>query len=329
METVRKIVNDPELFKESRYALVKSLPGDLGSLSLGYSNGEPKIYLTKLVGSEGCIDWNLASFLSTWKQAITERKFTPELASLFQGVTNELMPGFAFDIATFHWFLRPHAQNTKVGFALFGSRSFNVLTQNDPNSLQNLQFLSENIHDLLPSSSFVFRRWATDAAVGEVSADIFVMVSSTSNIFLQVCFKFLFNPATLSANAINQMSQSVQSNHVSKTNVVSHRNNGADSSQSADAAPNGTNANNARSHQNAANSKNVRNDGQKDQEQGNQCGADGPQKKWSIGKEMMLYPGSTIEWFTKHKFALLSASLAGFAITATTKGISRDLRIKL
>ena len=93
METVKSVINDPLLFKEARYELVNSLPMDLGSISLGYSNGEPKIYLTKMVGQEGCLDYNIASFISTWKQAIVKREFTPELSSLFQGLTNEFMPG--------------------------------------------------------------------------------------------------------------------------------------------------------------------------------------------------------------------------------------------
>lgn len=93
METIKSVINDPQLFKEARCGLLNSLPMDLGSISLGYSNGEPKIYLTKMVGQEGCLDYNIASFLSTWKQAITKREFTPELSSLFQGLTNEFMPG--------------------------------------------------------------------------------------------------------------------------------------------------------------------------------------------------------------------------------------------
>lgn len=113
-EAINAVVNDPALFKEARYEVVPSLPLNLGSISLGYSNGEPKVYVTKMVGSEGCIDWNISKLLSTCKQACVNREFTPELSSMFQGVTNELMPGFACDMATFHWFLRPHAQDTKV-----------------------------------------------------------------------------------------------------------------------------------------------------------------------------------------------------------------------
>ena len=118
------------------------------------------------------------------------------------------MPGFASDIATFHWFLRPHAQDTKIGFALFGSRSFNILTKNDPNSLQNLQFFSQNLSSMLPLSSFVFRRVTSNLEIGDILADVFIMVSSSSNIFLQICIKFLFNPEKLTKNIINIMSSS-------------------------------------------------------------------------------------------------------------------------
>ena len=47
-KTITNVVNDPALFKEARYELVNSLPMNLGSISLGYSNGSPKIYLTKM-----------------------------------------------------------------------------------------------------------------------------------------------------------------------------------------------------------------------------------------------------------------------------------------
>ena len=47
-------------------------------------------------------------------------------------------------------------------------------------------------------------------------------------------------------------------------------------------------------------------------------------------KSLMLYPGSNLfEWLTNNKYSLLSASVAGLAITAASKGISRDLRVKL
>ena len=51
--------------------------------------------------------------------------------------------------------------------------------------------------------------------------------------------------------------------------------------------------------------------------------------KQLINGNLLQYPGSTLEWFTNNKFSLLSASVAGLAITAATKGISRDLRVKL
>ena len=116
--------------------------------------------------------------------------------------------GFAYDAATFHWFLRPHAENTKIGFALFGSRSFNILTKNDPNSLKNMQFFSQNLGQLLPLSSFCFRRHTENLEIGDIVADVFIMISSTSNIFLQICVKFLFYPEKLTKNIINIMSTS-------------------------------------------------------------------------------------------------------------------------
>merc|ERR1712087_827449 len=130
------------------------------------------------------------------------------LTSLFQTVTNEMMPGFAFDIGSFHWFLRPHAQQTKIGFALFGSRSFNILASDGADSLSNLQFFASNLGEMVPLSSFVFRRWSHDAHLGDIEADIFVMVSSTSSVFVQVCFKFLFAAEKLSEQVIDAMSKS-------------------------------------------------------------------------------------------------------------------------
>merc|ERR1712025_664148 len=47
--------------------------------------------------------------------------------------------------------------------------------------------------------------------VGEVMADIFVMVSSSSRIFVQVGFKFLFHPTALNRNVINGMTSSLSS----------------------------------------------------------------------------------------------------------------------
>eukprot|EP01083_Nonionella_stella_P046447 124388_1 len=218
METVKKVWNDKALFKEARYTVVPSLPLDLGCLSLGWSEGSPKIYLTKMVGQEGCIDWGLQSFVSTWKNAIVNRQFTPELTSLFQGVTNELMPGFAFDMASFHWFLRPHAQNTKIGFVLFADYSLTALAT-DPNSLQNLQCLSQNLGELVPASSFLFRRVTHNVAIGEIHADIFIMISSTSNIFVQFAIKFLFVPDKLSKSVINTISSNASSaKHGTKMN---------------------------------------------------------------------------------------------------------------
>lgn len=128
--------------------------------------------------------------------------------------------GFAYDVGTFHWFLRPHAENTKIGFALFGSRSFNILTKNDPNSLQNLQFFSANLGELLPLSSFVFRRHTQNLDIGDIVADVFIMVSSTSNIFFQICVKFLFNPEKLTKNLINIISSTSSRNANSSFNRI-------------------------------------------------------------------------------------------------------------
>eukprot|EP01083_Nonionella_stella_P086303 239729_1 len=131
-----------------------------------------------MVGQEGCLDWN----------AIIKKQFTPELSSLFQGVTNEI----------------------KIGFVLFASHSLTPLAT-DPNSLQNLQCLSENIGELVPASSFLFRRATHNVAVGEIHADVFLMISSTSNIFVQFAIKFLFVPDKLSKSVINTISSNASS----------------------------------------------------------------------------------------------------------------------
>ena len=119
-----------------------------------------------------------------------------------------------------YWFLRPHADNTKIGFALFGSRSFNILTKNDPNSLKNMQFFSQNLGQLLPLSSFCFRRHTENLEIGDIVADVFVMISSTSNLFLQICVKFLFHPEKLTKNVINIMSTTSSRNRNSLINRI-------------------------------------------------------------------------------------------------------------
>jgi len=329
MESVKKFVTHPDWFKEARYGLIDSLPCDLGSLSIGYSHGEPKIYYTKLVGQEGCIDWNIASFVSMWKTAIQQRQFTPELRSLFQDVSNELMPGFAFDMGTFHWFLRPHAQDAKLGFAIFGSRSFNLLSKNDEQSLKNLQFLSQNLKEFAPLSSFAFRRWNNSLSIGNVVVDVFAMVGTTSNIFLQICFKFLFDANIVTTKAIECMSGTTDGAGARYTGDGDHTmvSNGGPSQHSTSAASTANGNVDASSdqridtqNQDTSVASNTKQKTVIQYEKG---------KRYTIQEKQLLLPSSTFEWLINNKFMLLSASMAGLAVSAASKGISRDLRVKL
>ena len=289
-----------------------------------------------MIGQEGCIDWSLGSFLTTWKNAIMKREFTPELTSLFQSITNEMMPGFSFDIGTFHWFLRPHAQNTKIGFALFGSRSFNPLAS-DATSLKNLQFLSQNIGELAPLSSFVFRRVSHTLEIGEVLADIFIMVSSTSTIFVQVCIKFIFNHDKLSANVIDGMSKTLsgvkssnslqsQDTNVSKTNV-------SNGNAPAEEASNESKSLRMILAQSALDAYvllsiiyTVSNGNNATDQNADDCVK---HKKKEIGLATVMYPSSAWKWMIDNKFSMLSISAAGLMLSAASKGISRDLRVKM
>ena len=51
-------------------------------------------------------------------------------------------------------------------------------------------------------------------------ADVFIMVSSTSNLFFQICVKFLFNPEKLTKNLVNMMSSTSSSNANSSFNRI-------------------------------------------------------------------------------------------------------------
>lgn len=231
MNRVSRIVShllfDPANFYETRYNLIDDGgPLHLGSLSLGYSNNSIKIYVTKMIGKDGCFDWNLSDLIATIRGAITRGEFTPEFAAMLQCLSNEMVPGLTYDFSKVHLSLRPHISGIKLGFSLMMVTTFDLIS-NDKENISNLQYLVENYGKLLPLSSFVFRRFNHAVGIGEIESDLFISISPNSNVFIQFIVKFLFNPSALSSSgmeAINQLNNDASNGGLLNANVADNSN---------------------------------------------------------------------------------------------------------
>ncbi len=170
---------------QSRHAINGAVPSEFGSLSLGYSYSDKtiKVYLTKRIGQKGVIDLNVSTFIEMWRKAIAKTEFTPELVTFFQNVSNELMPGFEFGIGSFNWFLRPHIQNTKIGFALIGTYAVSVLAD-----IMKLGALRDNWCDLHPGiGNFAVKRIAfTVPNIGDILSSLFISVGTSTRCVVMV-----------------------------------------------------------------------------------------------------------------------------------------------
>ena len=188
----------------------------------------------------------------------------------------------------------------------------------------NLQFLSQNLGSMVPLSSFVFRRWTSNVDVGEVMADIFISVSTKSRIFMQIGFKFLFHPHALNRNVINGMTSSLsstaskQSSRVGDSDSEENYENGSDLPEE------------------AGNGVEPKDDGDTNKINGT-LGKNGTEhsatvKDMNVGMnkmELLKQPVFGWDWFVRNKFSMFSMTAAGLAMSAASRVISRDLRVKL
>ena len=151
--------------------------------------------------------------------------------------------------------------------------------------------------------------------VGEVMADIFVMVSSSSRIFVQVCMKFLFHPTALNRNVINGMTSSLSSTASKQPSRVV----AADTDETRETRENASDfpeeAGNGVDHGNSHRSNGTMDKGKEEIQH-------------KVTKMDLKRPFGW-EWLAQNKFSLFSMTAAGLAMSVATKGISRDLRIKL
>jgi hypothetical protein len=184
-------VHDGKNFIQTRLALPNVDPTGLGALSLGYNHGKLKVYWTKEVGQEGVIDWDLDAFLSKVRECVTSCSITGDMAELLQKVSNQLMPGFAFDVAPLstHVFLRPHTEGKRAGFALCVSRSF------DLNALPGIAdtHVFENIASKAPVAALLNRSIGESTPVGDIHASMLWMVKANGALYTEISIEFLFN----------------------------------------------------------------------------------------------------------------------------------------
>merc|ERR1712129_558931 len=162
--------------------------------------------------------------------------------------------------------------------------------------------------------------------VGDILADVFVMVSSTSSIYVQLCIKCIFNHDVLTENIINGMSKqlsAVQSSNAIKSNDA----NGTKTNVS-----NGLNGPKQSDDGNDIDHKHQKGNGPNGSDQQ-------PTKREQYVKKNdvvehkkngmnlchLMHPSlSTWNWMIDNKFSLLSMSAAGLMLSAATKGKMRD-----
>jgi len=345
MQRVSKILNhfwyDKETFKEVRYNIIPNLPMNLGSLSLGYSNEEIKLYYTKMVPYEGCIDWNLSTIISDFRNALYGHTMTPEIVSLMQSVGNEMMPGFSFDISNTHWFFRPHISTdasekpTKIGCALIMSTQYNLLmntfnihdNENDKNNkynqFNNFQFLANNFADKIPMAGALFRGISSSIfnGIGTIRGEVFINFTTKTNVFLMLTVKFLFDPSALSS----QLLYLVLNNGPSNNNNVQNTSNALSSY-------NGDN-NNHFDNNNDENFEHKNNDNNNDDHQkdnnGNNNNNNNNNTNYKnninvdqitnyndfIQNEIIKHEEQTLVPWMQHKWKLMSASIVGVAVS--------------
>eukprot|EP01084_Bolivina_argentea_P052091 95718_1 len=210
---------------QSRHAISGAIPPQLGSMSLGYSYSDRtlKVYITKRIGQAGVVDVNVSNFIEMWRYAIVNRVFTPELVNFFQNVTNELMPGYEYDIGAFNWFIRPHIQNTKIGFAIIGTYTISILAD-----VIKMKELSDNWCESHPTiGNFGVRRATyTVPNIGDIITTLFISIGSTTRCTVMLGIKFLFNPSKIDSKTMDLIKKNMSINRLdasdadSKSNII-------------------------------------------------------------------------------------------------------------
>ncbi|ETO22346.1 hypothetical protein RFI_14854 [Reticulomyxa filosa] len=224
-------VADGNSFTQVRYVPGVKDPLQVGDLSLGYSNGQLRVYWTTYVGQKGVIDLRVEDVIRTIRQSIaTHSLLHPDVATLIQNIANQFMPGFqgVLPVLGANVFLRPHIEGkeetffaiifekkninikkkkkgTQMGFALIFYKSwssvellYNTLGFPNPEVFKNAS-------TKYPFVSFVSRSIHEDINIGCIRCSLFISQHVNGGVYSEFSIRFLFNsPFSASLTHITQ-----------------------------------------------------------------------------------------------------------------------------